>query len=109
MTIIIEEVENVAVRREAFSDDIRIRGNPEDTMSGVILLELKTLEYHNDVLTHTTPLGSGGETVGEFVQREFNVNGKTITGLDLMLTVKQYVRDLHDERIAASVPHPVSE
>ena len=104
MTIIIEEVENVAVRREAFSDDIRIRGNPEDTMSGVILLELKTLEYHNDVLTHTTPLGSGGETVGEFVQREFNVNGKTITGMDLMLVVKQYVADLHAERVAATTP-----
>ena len=109
MSIIIEEIEGVTVRREAFSPNIRIIGNPENTLAGVVTLDLVTLEYHDDVLTHTTPLHGAGETVGEFVQREFDINGKVITGMDVMLLIKQYVRDLHDERVAALAPAPVSE
>lgn len=101
MSIIIEEIENVTIRREAFSPDIRISGNPEDTMAGMVVAELQVLEYHDDALTHRTPFGKAGETVGAFVQRAFEVNGKTITGMDLMLAAKQYIVDLHAERAAA--------
>lgn len=106
MSIIIEEIENVTVRREAFSPDIRIGGNPENTMAGLVVAELQVLEYHDDVLVHRTPFGKAGETVGDFVQREFHVNGKTITGMDLMLAAKQYIVDLHAERVAALAPPP---
>jgi len=38
-----------------------------------------------------------GELVGNFAARSFEVNGKTITGLDVVLLIKQYVADLHAE------------
>ena len=101
MSIIIEEIEGVTVRREVYASNIRIIGNPENTLAGAVLLDLQRLEYHDDALIHTTPLESAGETVGEFCQRAFEINGKTITGIDVMLLIKQYVADLHAERIAA--------
>ena len=109
MSVIIEEIENVTVRREAFAPNIRIVGNPENTLAGAVLVDLQILEYQDGALVHTTPMGSAGETVGEFVQRSFDINGKTITGEDMMLVVKQYVADLHAERVAALAPAPVSE
>lgn len=107
MSIIIEEIENVTVRREVYASNIRIVGNPENTLAGAVLLDLQRLEYHDDALIHTTPLESAGETVGEFCQREFEVNGKSISGMELMLVVKQYVADLHAERVAATTSAPV--
>ena len=101
MSIIIEEIENVTVRREVFAPTIRINGNPENTIDGTVFVEMHRLEYHDDILTHTTPLDSAGETVGIFLDREFVIGGKTITGMDVMLLIKQYVADLHAERMAA--------
>lgn len=107
MSIIIEEIENVTVRREVFAPLIRINGNPEDTLAGTVFVEMHRLEYHDDTLTHTTPLDSVGETVGMFVERSFTVGEKTITGVEVMLLIKQYVADLHAERVAATTPAPV--
>lgn len=107
MSIILEEVHNVTVRREVFAPSIRIIANPEDMLAGAVLLELHQLEYHDDQLIHDKPLESAGETVAEFVQRSFEVNGKVITGEDVALLIKQYVADLHAERVAASAdPEP---
>ena len=107
MAIIIEERENVTIRTEAYSPNIRIVGNPENALAGAVLVDLQILEYQNDILTHTSPASSVGETVGEFVERSWEINGKTITGMDLMLVVKQYVADLHAERVAAQAPATV--
>ncbi len=107
MAIIIEERENVTIRTEAYSPNIRIVGNPENTMAGAVLVDLQILEYQDEQLAHTKPMGSAGETVGEFVERSWEINGKTITGMDLMLVVKQYVADLHAERVAAQAPTTV--
>ena len=76
MSIIIEEIENVTVRREAYSPNIRIVGNPENALAGAVLVDLQVLEYQNDALVHTKPMGSAGETVGEFVQRSWEIDGK---------------------------------
>jgi|GEM_PF-1232761 len=104
MSIIIEEIENVTVRREVFASDICIAGNPENTAAGVVTLDLMRLEYHNDNLVNTTLLQTEGETVGDFLGREFRVNDKVITGVDMMLAIKQYVVDLYNERQAGLAP-----
>ena len=109
MSIVLEEIPNVTVRREVFATNIRIVGNPENTMAGAVLLDLQRLEYHNDQLTHSTPLESAGETVGEFVERSFDIEGKTISGYEVMLLIKRYVADLHAERVAAIAPAPAED
>lgn len=95
MTNIIEQIENVTIRREYFAPNIRIVANPEDMGAGVILLDLQKLEYQNDELAHTTSLGSVGETVAQFTQRTFVVGDKEISGLEVALLIKQYVDILH--------------
>ena len=97
MSIIIEEKENVTIRREVYAADIRIRANPVDTGAGSITLELQTLEYHDNEFVRMDPAGVVGETVGEFAQRSFDINGKQISGLEVVLLIKQYVADLHAE------------
>lgn len=106
MSIILEEIENVTVRREAYSPLIRIIGNPVSDLESTILLDMQRLEYHDDVLVHTTPKPALGETVADFIGREFNVNGKVITGMDVMLVVKAYVATMHAEHESASEPTP---
>ena len=106
MSVIIEEIENVTVRREVFAPLIRINGNPENTIDGTVFVEMHRLEYHDDILTHTTPLDSVGETVGMFLEREFVIGDKTITGTDVMLLIKQYVAEIHAERMQAAKPTP---
>lgn len=100
MAIIIEEKSNVTIRREVYAADIRIRANPVDQASGSVSLELQTLEYHDDEFVRMDPAGVVGELVGDFATRSFDVNGKTITGLEVVLLIKQYVADLHAEREA---------
>ena len=102
MAIIIEEKENVTIRREVYAADIRIRANPVDHAAGSVLLELQTLEYHDDEFVRMDPAGVVGETVGNFAQRSFDVGGKTITGLEVVLLIRQYVVGLHAEREAAA-------
>lgn len=97
MSIILEEIENVTIRREAYAADIRIRANPVDQAAGSVSLELQTLEYHDDEFVRMDPAGIVGETVGDFAQRSFDINGKQITGLEVVLLIKQYVADLHAE------------
>lgn len=98
MAIIIEEKSNVTVRREVYAADIRIRANPVDHAAGSVSLELQTLEYHDDEFMRMDPAGVVGETVGDFAARSFDVNGKTITGLEVVLLIKQYVVDIATER-----------
>lgn len=98
MAIIIEEKSNVTIRREVYAADIRIRANPVDQAAGSVTLELQTLEYHDDDFVRIDPAGVVGETVGDFAARSFDVNGKTITGLEVVLLIKQYVAALHAER-----------
>lgn len=100
MAIIISEIENVREVIELYAPDIRIRGNPVDKPAGSIQLELHKLEYRNDEFVRMDPLGIVGETVGEFAAREFEVNGKTITGLDVVTIVEQYTAMMYQERIA---------
>lgn len=102
MAIIIEEKPNVTVRRELYAPNIRIIGNPEDTLAGAILLEINQLVYHDGTLEYSKPLESAGETIADFVQRSFDIDGKTITGIDVMMVVKRYVEDLHAEREASA-------
>ena len=102
MAIIIEEKENVTVRREVYAPDIRIRANPVDEAAGSVSLEMQVLEYHDNEFVRMDAAGVVGETVGDFAQRSFDVNGKTITGLEVMLLIKQYVADLHAESEAAA-------
>ena len=109
MSIIIEEVTGVTRRTEAFANNIRIIGNPENTLSGVVTLDLVELEYHDDVLRHTKPLQGAGETVGEFIGRTFDIEGKEISGYEVMLLIKQYVRDIHAEHTAALAPAPTDD
>ena len=97
MSIIIEEKNNVTIRREVYAADIRIRANPVDQAAGSVSMELQTLEYHDDEFVRMDPSGVVGETVGNFAQRSFNVGGKVITGLEAVLLIKQYVADLHAE------------
>lgn len=97
MAIIIEEKSNVTIRREAYASDIRIRANPVDIAAGSVSLELQTLEYHDDEFVRMDPAGSFGETIGDFAARSFDINGKTITGIEVVQLIKQYVADLHAE------------
>lgn len=97
MAIIIEEIENVTIRREVYAADIRIRANPVDEAAGSVSLELQTLEYHDDEFVRMDAAGAVGETIGAFAMRSFDVNGKTITGLEVVLLIKQYVAVLHAE------------
>ena len=48
MAIIIEENPSVAIRREAYAAGIHIRANPVDQAAGSVVLEMQTLEYHDD-------------------------------------------------------------
>lgn len=100
MAIIIEEKNNVTIRREVYAADIRIRANPVDQAAGSVSLELQTLEYHDDEFVRMDPAGIVGETVGDFAQRSFDINGKQISGLEVVLLIKQYVADLHAEKEA---------
>ena len=102
MAIIIEEKTNVTLRREVYAADIRIRANPVDGAAGSVTLELQTLEYHDDEFVRMEPAGTIGETVGDFAARTFDVGGKTITGLEVVQLIKQYVMDIHAEREAAA-------
>ena len=104
MAIIIEEKSNITIRREIYAADIRIRANPVDQAAGSVSLELQTLEYHDDEFVRMDPVGIVGETVGEFAQRSFDINGKQISGLEAVLLIKQYVADLHAENESAKVP-----
>lgn len=97
MTIEIYRQSNVEVHGEAFASEIRIRANPEDTLAGSISMEMYTLEYFNDEFKRMDYKGVLGETVGNFATREFDINGKTITGADVILLIKRYVADLHNE------------
>lgn len=45
MSIILEEIEGVTVRREVYASLIRIKGNPEREMDSAVLLDLQRLEY----------------------------------------------------------------
>ena len=98
MAIEIYRQSSVEVHGEAFASEIRIRANPEDTLAGSISMEMYTLEYFNDEYKRMDYKGVLGETVGDFVTREFVVNGKSITGADVVLLIKQYVADLHAEQ-----------
>ncbi len=100
MAIIIEEKANVTIRREIYAADIRIRANPVDQAAGSVSLELQTLEYHDDEFVRMDPAGVVGELVGDFAARSFDINGKQITGLDVVLVIKRYVADMHAEREA---------
>ncbi|HBN54761.1 MAG TPA: hypothetical protein DD456_12265 [Stenotrophomonas sp.] len=100
MAITIEERQNVHVMREAYAADIRIRANPVDTAAGSISMELHQLEYWDDEFERMDPIGTIGETVGDFAQRTFEIDGKTITGMEVVKLIKQYVADLHAEREA---------
>ena len=100
MAIIISEQQGVTIRREVYAADIRIRANPVDQAAGSVTLELQTLEYHDDDFVRMDPAGIVGETVGDFAARSFDVGGKTITGMEVVLLIKQYVADLHAEREA---------
>lgn len=102
MAIIIEEKNNVTIRREVYAADIRIRANPVDGAAGSVTLELQTLEYHDDEFVRMDAAGVVGETVGDFAQRSFDINGKQISGLDVVLLIKQYVAVLHAEKEAAA-------
>lgn len=101
MAIIIDERQGVTIRREVYAADIRIRANPVDTAAGVVQLELQSIEYHDDEFVRMDPLGSAGETVGDFLTRSFDIGGKVITGGEVMMLIKQYVVDLHGEHAAA--------
>ena len=61
-------------------------------------LELQTLEYHDDEFVRMDPAGIVGETIGDFAARSFDVNGKQITGLEVVQLIKQYVAVLHAEQ-----------
>lgn len=109
MAIIIEEKSNVTIRREIFAPDIRIRANPVDQGAGSVSLELQTLEYHDDEFVRMDAAGVVGETVGDFAQRTFEVNGKTITGLDVVTVVKAYTAMMYQERIVGVVEDGIQE
>ncbi|KRG53618.1 hypothetical protein [Stenotrophomonas nitritireducens] len=103
MAVILSETQNIEERIELYAPDIRIQGNPVDKPAGSIQLELHKLEYRNGEFVRMDPLGIVGETVGEFAAREFEVNGKTITGLDVVTVVEAYTAMMYQERIAGAV------
>ena len=86
-----EELVGVTVRREPYASDIRIRANPEDTEAGSISMEIHRLEYFDDTSERMDHIATIGETVGDFMQREFVVGDKTITGVEIVSVIKQYV------------------
>ena len=55
------------------------------------------------------PLGVVGETVGEFAARVFEVNGKTITGLDVVTVVEAYTAMMYQERIVGVLEESAPE
>lgn len=97
MAIILDEKPNVTVLSELYAPDIRIKGNPVDRTAGSIHLELSRLEYHDGEFVRTDPAGSLAESVGAFAARSFEVNGKVVTGLDVIAVVERYVAVLHAE------------
>ncbi len=86
-----EELVGVTVRREPYASDIRIKAHPEDTAAGSISMEIHRLEYFDDTFERMDPIATIGETVGDFMQREFVVGEKTITGEEIVSVIKQYV------------------
>lgn len=106
MPIIINEQQGVAIRREAYASDIRIRANPVDQAAGSVILEMQTLEYHDDQFVRMEPASPIGETVGAFAVRSFEVGGKTITGIEVIEVIKQYVDVRHAESIAPPPAEP---
>lgn len=104
MAIIIEELTDVAVRRELYAADIRIRGNPDDSVGGVVSMDMAVLEYHNNALIRTEPLGLYAEPVSNFVTREFVIGDKTITGAEVAQLIREYVVTMHAERTQQNEP-----
>lgn len=104
VAIVISESKNVQRKVEGYAPDIRIRSNPADKLAGSIQMDIHPIEYLDGEFSRMEPssIGTIGETIGDFVQREFLVNGKTITGWDVMMLVMQYTEVLHAEHIAAS-------
>ena len=103
MPIIINEQQGVAIRREAYASDIRIRANPVDQAAGSVILEMQALEYHDNQFVRMEPASPIGETVGEFAVRSFTLaGGKVITGMEVIEVIKQYV----DMRYAESIAPP---
>ena len=86
-----EELVGVTDRREPNASEIRIRANPEDTEAGSISMEIHRLEYFDDTFERMDHIATIGETVGDFMQREFVVGDKTITGVEIVSVIKQYV------------------
>lgn len=106
MPIIINEQQGVAIRREAYASDIRIRANPVDQAAGSVILEMQALEYHDNQFVRMDPASPLGETVGEFAVRSFTLaGGKVITGMEVIEVIKQYV----DVRNAEAVAPPPAE
>lgn len=95
MAILIEERFGVHIEHELFAANISIRANPVDESAGSVSLDLFKLEYWDGEFRRMDPIG---ETVGDFASRTFEVNGKSITGMDVALLIKQYVNDLNSER-----------
>ena len=92
MAIIISEQQNVTIRREAYTSDIRIQANPVDGAAGAVILGMQTLEYHDDQFVRMETASPIGETVGEFAVRSFTLaGGKVITGMEVIEVIKQYV------------------
>lgn len=98
MALKIKQKSGVEFSTELYAPAIHIRGNPEDKPAGSIQLELVELEYRDEEFVRMIPLGVVGETVGDFAAREFEVNGKTITGLDIVAAVEQYTAEMYQER-----------
>ncbi len=99
MGYILETKPGVEISVELYAPVINIRGNPEDKMAGSILMELHKLEYHGEQFVRMDPLANVGEAVADFVQRTFNVNGKEITGYDVMLVVEQYAAMIYEDKM----------
>lgn len=102
MAIIIDEQDGVSKRREVYAAAIHIHGNPVDKGAGSIQLDIATLHYYDGEFDRMTPSITLGELVGDFASREFTVDGKTITGLDVVRVVEQYTSDMHAAHVAAT-------
>lgn len=100
MPIPLEAPKTVIIRTEAYASVISIRANPEDAAAGSVTLEMHRLEYHDDVLHRVEPMSPLGETIGDFAARTFTVGTKTITGLEVVQLIKQYVETRHAESVA---------
>lgn len=98
MAILIEERFGVHIEHELFAANISIRANPVDESAGSVSLDLFKLEYWDGEFRRMDSIGTVGETVADFASRTFEVNGKSITGMDVALLIKQYVNDLNSER-----------